>query len=49
MTVLKYRPVPHDHGAFLAKALARKGFKPAYRILKLRDRRRSSSGTSVTG
>lgn len=30
MADLKYRPVPHDHDDFLAKALQRKGFKAAY-------------------
>jgi hypothetical protein len=30
MAELKYKSVPHDHKAFLAKALARKGFKEAY-------------------
>ncbi len=27
---LKYEPVSHDHEAFLAKALKRKGFKEKY-------------------
>ena len=31
----KYKPVPHDHKAFLAKASARKGFKEAYDALEL--------------
>lgn len=30
MADLKYRPVAHDHEAFLAKALKRKGFGEAY-------------------
>ena len=35
MAELKYRPVPHDHKVFLAKARARKGFSKAYRALAL--------------
>ena len=35
MAELKYKPVPHDHKAFLAKALERKGFKEAYDALEL--------------
>ncbi len=35
MAELKYKPVPHDHKAFLAKASARKGFKEAYDALEL--------------
>ncbi|MDO9557215.1 MAG: helix-turn-helix transcriptional regulator [Coriobacteriia bacterium] len=30
MADLKYKPVSHDHDAFLAKALERKGFSEAY-------------------
>ncbi|MBI5640571.1 MAG: helix-turn-helix transcriptional regulator [Nitrospirae bacterium] len=30
MAELKYKPVSHDHGAFLKKALKRKEFKKAY-------------------
>jgi len=30
MTELNYKPVAHDHEAFLKKALKRKGFKEAY-------------------
>jgi len=30
MAELKYKPVPHDHEAFLKKAMKRKGFKQAY-------------------
>jgi DNA-binding XRE family transcriptional regulator len=30
MADLKYRPVPHDHEAFLKRALKRKGFPEAY-------------------
>ena len=30
MADLKYKPVPHDHEAFLKKALNRKGFRKAY-------------------
>jgi DNA-binding XRE family transcriptional regulator len=35
MTELIYKPVPHDHKAFLAKAHARKGFTKAYDALAL--------------
>ena len=35
MTELKYKPVPHDHKAFLAKAQVRKGFTEAYNALEL--------------
>ena len=35
MADLKYKPVPHDHSAFLAKADARKGFSEAYHALEL--------------
>jgi DNA-binding XRE family transcriptional regulator len=35
MAELKYKPVPHDHKAFLAKASTRKGFKEAYDALEL--------------
>ena len=35
MSELKYRPVPHDHKAFLAKARARRGFSAAYDALEL--------------
>ena len=35
MVELKYKPVPHDHKAFLAKAGARKGFTKAYDALEL--------------
>ena len=35
MTELKYKPVPHDHKAFLAKAKVRKGFTEAYDALEL--------------
>jgi len=30
MADVKYKPVPHDHEAFLKKALRRKGFRKAY-------------------
>ena len=33
MAELKYRPVPHDHKAFLKKARKRKGFQEAYEEL----------------
>ena len=35
MAELKYKPVPHDHKTFLAKARARKGFTEAYDALEL--------------
>ena len=35
MAELKYKPVPHDHTAFMAKAAARKGFAEAYDALEL--------------
>ena len=35
MVELKYKPVPHDHKAFLAKAGTRKGFTQAYDALEL--------------
>lgn len=34
MSNLKYEPVPHDHEAFLKKAMKRKGFKEAYDALE---------------
>jgi DNA-binding XRE family transcriptional regulator len=34
MAELKYKPVPHDHKAFLARAKKRKGFKTAYESLE---------------
>ena len=34
MANLPYRPVPHDHQAFIAKALKRKGFTEAYEGLE---------------
>ena len=35
MAELKYKPVPHNHKEFLAKASARKGFAQAYNELEL--------------
>lgn len=35
MTELKFKPVPHDHEAFLARARARKGFSAQYESLEL--------------
>src|SRR5256714_15438309 len=35
MAELKYKPVPHDHKAFLSKARSRKGFAEAYDALAL--------------
>lgn len=35
MAELKYKPVPHNHGQFLAKAGERKGFNDAYNALEL--------------
>ena len=34
MADIKYTPVSHDHDAFLAKALERKGFSEAYDALE---------------
>jgi len=34
MTDLKYTPVPHNHEAFLEKALKRRGFREAYDALE---------------
>jgi DNA-binding XRE family transcriptional regulator len=34
MAELKYRPVSHDHEAFLNRAMKRKGFKEAYEELE---------------
>lgn len=33
MSVVRYKPVPHDHVAFMLRALARKGFNEAYDAL----------------
>ena len=33
MADVKYRPVPHDHDAFLKKARKRRGFQTAYKAL----------------
>jgi DNA-binding XRE family transcriptional regulator len=35
MAELKYKPVVHDHSAFLSKARTRKGFAEAYESLEL--------------
>ena len=35
MAELKYKPVPHNHKEFLAKASVRKGFSQAYNALEL--------------
>ena len=35
MAEVKYKPVPHNHKEFLAKASARKGFAEAYNALEL--------------
>ncbi len=35
MADLKYKPVPHDHKAFMARAGTRKGFQRAYDALDL--------------
>jgi hypothetical protein len=32
MTETRYKPVPHDHDAFLKKARKRRGFQAAYRV-----------------
>src|SRR6266702_6074892 len=34
MAELKYRPVPHDHNAFIEKAKKREGFKTVYEDLE---------------
>jgi transcriptional regulator with XRE-family HTH domain len=34
MANIKYKPIPHDHEAFLKKALKRKGFRKTYEDLK---------------
>jgi len=33
MAEIKYRPVPHDHEAFLKRAKKRRGFEAAYQAL----------------
>ena len=35
MTETKYKPVPHDHAAFLRKAKKRRGFQAAYQELAI--------------
>ena len=35
MPELKFKPVPHDHEAFLARARARRGFSAEYESLEL--------------
>ena len=35
MAELKYKPVPHNHKEFLARASTRKGFDDAYQALEL--------------
>ena len=35
MTEIKYRPVAHDHVAFLKKARKRRGFRAAYEALAI--------------
>lgn len=35
MAELKYKPVPHKHAEFMARARARKGFSAAYEALEL--------------
>ena len=35
MPELKYKPIPYDHKAFLAKTSERKGFTEAYKALAL--------------
>lgn len=35
MTEIKYRPVPHDHVAFLKKVRKRRGFRAAYEALAI--------------
>lgn len=38
MAELKYKPVPHEHKAFMAKAQPRKGLAKAYEALELEYR-----------
>ena len=35
MSVVRYKPLPHDHVAFMLRASARRGFKEAYDALAL--------------
>lgn len=39
MTAIQFRPVRHDHKAFIAKASKRKGFVDAYGALALKYQR----------
>jgi hypothetical protein len=49
MPELKYKPVPHNHKAFLTKARTRKGFNEAYEALALESlRARMSTLTQGT-
>jgi len=34
MPGIRYEPVPHDHKAFLEKAMKREGFREAYDVLE---------------
>ena len=45
MPELKYKPIPYDHKAFLAKASKRKGFTEAYKHRSRNMRRRLTSVT----
>ena len=45
MPELKYKPIPYDHKAFLAKASKRKGFTEAYKHRSRNMRRRLTSAT----
>ena len=41
MTAIQFKPVRHDHKAFIAKASKRKGFVDAYVALALKYQRAS--------
>ena len=41
MTAIQFKPVRHDHKAFVAKASKRKGFVDAYGALALKYQRAS--------
>lgn len=50
MADLKYKPVPHDHEAFLARAMKRKSFRKTYGELEeeyLRVREMLAAGSSL--
>jgi DNA-binding XRE family transcriptional regulator len=35
MNKIRYKPIPHDHAAFLKKARKRRGFQAAYKALEI--------------